>query len=265
MQSQRNDETMLTQEITRYLEMTDANQLRPSLAATGEVELRRAKVPCPELSRFFYTAVGGGWYWVDRLPWTYNQWLQYLSRPGHETWALYVSGNPAGYFELQEEVRKDVEVASFGLLPQFVGQGLGGHLLTEAARRAWQRGATRVWLHTSSLDHPSALANYQARGFRLFKEETSHKELPERPLGCWPDQSHAQTSTVKVGRYRHYKGKEYTVIGVARHSETEAELVVYRKGYGDYGLWVRPKAMFLEMLEVDGQQVPRFEYLAPEE
>jgi hypothetical protein len=66
---------------------------------------------------------------------------------------------------------------------------------------------------------------------------------------------------VQAGRYRHYKGREYTVIGVARHSETEEELVVYRQEYGDHGLWVRPRAMFLETVEVDGRIVPRFEHL----
>ena len=69
---------------------------------------------------------------------------------------------------------------------------------------------------------------------------------------------------VKIGRYRHYKGKEYSVIGVARHSETEEELVVYRKEYDDHGLWVRPKGMFLETVDVAGRSVPRFEYLGPQ-
>ncbi len=68
-------------------------------------------------------------------------------------------------------------------------------------------------------------------------------------------------STVRNGRYRHYKGNEYTVIGIARHSETEEELVVYRKEYDDHGLWVRPVGMFLEMVVVEGRSVPRFEYL----
>jgi hypothetical protein len=63
---------------------------------------------------------------------------------------------------------------------------------------------------------------------------------------------------VKTGRYRHYKGNEYTVLGVARHSETEEELVVYRQEYGERDLWVRPKAMFLETVNVNGEQVPRF-------
>ena len=64
---------------------------------------------------------------------------------------------------------------------------------------------------------------------------------------------------ITAGRYRHYKGKEYTVIGVARHSETDEELVVYRQEYGDHGLWVRPLAMFIETVEVDGNLVARFE------
>ena len=63
------------------------------------------------------------------------------------------------------------------------------------------------------------------------------------------------------GRYRHYKGNEYTVLGLARHSETHEELVVYRQEYGDHGLWVRPKQMFLETVKVNGQEVPRFQPL----
>ena len=66
---------------------------------------------------------------------------------------------------------------------------------------------------------------------------------------------------IRPGRYRHFKGDEYTVIGVALHSETMKEFVVYRQEYGDHRLWVRPKEMFLETVEVDGQVVPRFSYL----
>ena len=67
------------------------------------------------------------------------------------------------------------------------------------------------------------------------------------------------------GRYRHYKGNEYEVIGVARHSETDERVVVYRPLYNDTGLWVRPVAMFTESVEVDGRPVPRFAYLGPTE
>lgn len=69
---------------------------------------------------------------------------------------------------------------------------------------------------------------------------------------------------MQTGRYRHYKGNEYMVIGVARHSETEEEMVVYRQDYGEKDLWVRPKSMFLEFVEVNGEMIPRFQYLGPE-
>ncbi len=72
-------------------------------------------------------------------------------------------------------------------------------------------------------------------------------------------------TSIPTGRYRHYKGKEYTVFGVARHSETQEELVVYRQEYGDCSLWVRPKQMFLETIEIDGEPVPRFQYLGGHE
>lgn len=65
-------------------------------------------------------------------------------------------------------------------------------------------------------------------------------------------------TAIRPGRYRHYKGHEYTVLGVARHSETLEELVVYRQEYGDHGLWVRPAVMFLETVELEGKKVPRF-------
>ncbi len=69
------------------------------------------------------------------------------------------------------------------------------------------------------------------------------------------------SSSIPLGRYRHYKGPEYIVLGVARHSETEELLVVYRQDYGERGLWVRPLTMFQETVTVDGQQVPRFAYV----
>ena len=67
--------------------------------------------------------------------------------------------------------------------------------------------------------------------------------------------------SIKPWRYRHFKGKEYEVLGVARHSETEEELVVYRALYGDFGLWVRPVSMWNETVERDGKTFRRFTYI----
>ena len=67
--------------------------------------------------------------------------------------------------------------------------------------------------------------------------------------------------SIKPGRYRHFKGKEYEVLGVARHSETDEELVVYRALYGDFGLWVRPVSMWNEAVERDGKTFHRFTYI----
>ena len=66
---------------------------------------------------------------------------------------------------------------------------------------------------------------------------------------------------IKLGKYQHYKGKQYEVLGIAKHSETTEELVVYKALYGEGELWVRPVEMFLENVEVDGQKVPRFKYI----
>lgn len=66
---------------------------------------------------------------------------------------------------------------------------------------------------------------------------------------------------IKLGRYRHFKGNEYEVIGIAKHSETLQDYVVYRALYGEYGLWVRPASMFEEEVEKDGKKIKRFEYI----
>jgi GNAT superfamily N-acetyltransferase len=167
--------------------MTDPQELHPKPLLRQDVDIRRVQIPCPELNRFFYTAVGGDWYWLDRLPWTYAQWRVWVEHPTVETWMAAVAGTPAGYFELEAQPAGNVELVYFGLLPQFIGHGLGGGLLTAAIERAWQMDARRLWVHTCTLDHPSALANYCARGLRIFREETQAQEIPEQSPGPWPE------------------------------------------------------------------------------
>jgi GNAT superfamily N-acetyltransferase len=174
---------MLVEITTWHLEMGDPAQLRAVAAPVGAV-VTHAEIPSPELSRYLYTAVGGAWYWVDRLPRTYEAWDTWAKQV--QTWVLYVHGTPAGYFELLREPDGDVQIAYVGLLPQFVGGGLGGYLLTRAVEVAWEMGTARVWVHTCTLDHPHALNNYRARGFVIFKERRATIEIPEVTPGPWP-------------------------------------------------------------------------------
>jgi GNAT superfamily N-acetyltransferase len=171
---------------TYYLEQHAPAELRPAAAPADGFAIMRAELPSPELSRFLYTAVGGAWYWTDRLSWDYARWLAYLDRPELETWVGYLAGTPVGYFELERQADASVEIAYFGLLPAFIGRGLGGALLTAALRRGWAMGARRVWVHTCTLDGPAALANYQARGMQLYRADTAELELPDTPPGPWP-------------------------------------------------------------------------------
>jgi GNAT superfamily N-acetyltransferase len=177
---------MHQQIVTYYLEMTHPTQLVPARKPHPAFSLVQVEIPCPPLNRFLYTTVGGDWYWLDRLGWPYAQWQRYLEQEEVETWMAAVSGTPAGYFELERQAGGNVEIAYFGLLPQFIGQGLGGALLTATVERAWAIGAQRVWVHTCSLDHPNALPGYQARGFRVFHSVQTAQDLPERPPGPWP-------------------------------------------------------------------------------
>lgn len=172
--------------VTRwYLEMNSPSALMASPAPEPAPPIVRAEVPSPALNRFLYTSIGGDWHWTDRLPWTWDQWMRWLDRPEQQTWVMYVSGTPAGYFELEKQPGDQVELAYFGLAPQFVGRRLGGHLLTVALQKAWALGARRVWVHTCTLDHAAALANYKARGMKVYKEETEMKSLGATP-GPWP-------------------------------------------------------------------------------
>src|SRR5262245_50888231 len=86
---------------TWFLQMTDPGHLAPRPDPQPDLRVVRAELPSPELSRFLYTAVGADWYWIDRLPWTWERWMQWLDRPELETWVAYVGGTPAGFFELE--------------------------------------------------------------------------------------------------------------------------------------------------------------------
>lgn len=159
-------------EVTRtYLQMTHPEQHhRAPLTDPRALVLQIKNCPA-SFYRFLYVEVGRAYHWTDRLGMTDDEIRDHLKQDSVSVSVLYVDGAPAGYFELKRNEDDSIEVEYFGLLEEFLGQGLGKQFLSFAIDRAWQEGANRVWLHTCTLDNPAAMPNYMKRGFIPFKEE----------------------------------------------------------------------------------------------
>jgi GNAT superfamily N-acetyltransferase len=162
--------SQVTEPVVRtYLELDDPAGLRPAgPPRVDDVAVERVAPPDGALSRWLYAEVGRDYHWTDHLARSDAEWQAWADSV--ETWVATVAAERAGYYELCKEADR-VQVAYFGLLPAFHGQGLGGFLLTHALRRAFELGP-RVWLHTCTLDGPAALPNYRARGLRPFRTQT---------------------------------------------------------------------------------------------
>jgi ribosomal protein S18 acetylase RimI-like enzyme len=160
-----------------YLEMRSPADLRPAAPPRELPRIEPVRGCPPAFWRFLYTEVGRKYHWVDRLGWTDEEIRKYLADPALCLYVMWVGGAPAGYFELRREPDGAVEIVYFGLLDEFTGRRLGAYMLTEAAKTAWAEGASRVWLHTNTLDHPAALPNYLKRGFCVTR--TERYEVPE--------------------------------------------------------------------------------------
>lgn len=157
-----------TEVVTTYLEMTSPAQLRPKLSSDPQFRAREVAERDWRLNRWLYLNVGEPWAWNDKRRWSAERWQAYVCTNALRTFVGEYDKEIAGYFELHREDGA-VEIAYFGLLPNFIGRGFGGAFLTSAIEEAWRWNASRVWVHTCTLDHPSALQNYQARGFRIYK------------------------------------------------------------------------------------------------
>ena len=169
---------------TTYLQMLDPGHLRPRRWTGGGWRVRQAPREIA-INRDFYRAAGRDWQWLDRLAWDDARWQAYVEQPGLETWIGYLGDDAIGYFELDPRPKLGVEIAYFGLLPAYLGRGLGGVLLSEAIARAWQIQQRRVWVHTCTLDHPRALANYLARGLEIYDRKTELQQIV--PGSAMPD------------------------------------------------------------------------------
>jgi ribosomal protein S18 acetylase RimI-like enzyme len=162
-----------------YLELAGLEALRPAPCPDPRARVERVLGCPPSFFRYLYVEVGRRYQWVDRLGWSDARHAGRLADPDVALYLLTVAGAPAGYFELERHDDGAVEISYFGLLPEFLGRGLGKYLLTRAVEESFALGASRVWLHTCTLDDPAALPNYLTRGFRKFKEETYTTEIPE--------------------------------------------------------------------------------------
>jgi GNAT superfamily N-acetyltransferase len=170
---------------TWFLQMTDPGQLAAAPEPDPELEMRQAEIASPEVSRALYAGVGSDWYWTDRLSWSWRRWHEWLARPELEVWLPQVRGTPAGYVELERD-GDAVELVAFGLLPSFIGRGIGTRALDFALRRAWAQAPRRVWVHTCSLDGPAALRTYRGRGLEVYDERIEQVVLPSERLEPWP-------------------------------------------------------------------------------
>ncbi|HIA75720.1 MAG TPA: GNAT family N-acetyltransferase [Dehalococcoidia bacterium] len=165
-----------------YLEIFSRENINRKLVVQTDLKITQVKEPDPAFAQWLYRTVGREWYWVDRYYWSFNEWEEWISDSCISLWTMELSGKPIGFYMLDPQDNNNVEVSYFGLLPGYLGSGLGGHLLTNALNDAFSMGASRIWLHTCSLDHPYALSNYEARGMSVYKVEDDLQHIPDG----WP-------------------------------------------------------------------------------
>ena len=127
-----------------------------------------------QINKFFYKNIGKKHRWTDRLVWSDNDWIKYVSNKKVETYILKINNDLAGYFELIFHLEvKEIEIAYFGLLEEYHNKKLGGFLLSVAIKKSFEKkDIKRVWVHTCTLDHKNALKNYLARGMKIYNKET---------------------------------------------------------------------------------------------
>ena len=160
-----------------YLQMTSPDQRSPAPEWPEPVRVRRAERPAVSFYRYLYDTVGADWDWHVRRRLSDDALAAIVHDDAVEVHVLHVRGVPAGYAELDRRVEGEVEIAYFGLMPDYIGRGLGPALLGWALERAWSYGPRRVWLHTCSLDHPKALAMYRRAGFEVYDREVVSEEI----------------------------------------------------------------------------------------
>ena len=163
----------MTEEVKRsYLEITSLKDLQESEQPSEDYIVNLIEPTDFQLNKFFYKNIGKKHKWIDRLIWSEEQWIKYVSSKNVKTFVLKNNKDLVGFFELIIHFeKKEVEIAYFGILEEYQNKKLGSYLLSDAIKKSFQENVERVWLHTCSLDHKNALNNYLARGMKIFKSE----------------------------------------------------------------------------------------------
>jgi len=159
-----------------YLEML-APSHRDVPMPRGGLTVLQAEAPSVPYYRCLYDAVGKDYHWLSRRKLADEKLAAILNDPLNEVHVLQVDGSPAGFAELDRCQPDEIELVQFGLMPDFIGQGLGKWFLQWTIDKAWSYQPKRFWLHTCTLDHPAALPTYKKAGFVQYKEEKIHREL----------------------------------------------------------------------------------------
>jgi len=156
-----------------YLEIRSLNDLKEGKKPTEDYSLNLIDPVDFQLNKFFYKNIGKKHKWIDRLAWSEEKWITYVSSKNINTYVLKHKNDLVGFFELiLHQENKEIEIAYFGILEEYQNKKLGSYLLSEAIRESLHKDSVeRVWLHTCSLDHKNALNNYLARGMKIFKRE----------------------------------------------------------------------------------------------
>jgi ribosomal protein S18 acetylase RimI-like enzyme len=159
--------------ITRfYLNIFSKKELHKSNCKETNLEVFLESKPTIDLCKFFYKEVGRDFFWRDRLKWSDQNWLDYISNDFFKLYILKQNNKLAGYYELLHNPNiSEMEIPYFGIFKEFFGKGIGGYLLTDAILTSFNQKTNKVWVHTCTLDHPNALKNYLARGMKIFKTE----------------------------------------------------------------------------------------------
>ena len=154
-----------------FLELKNIKNLRSNSIKENKFIIKKIK-PNFQLNKFFYKQVGKKHRWIDRLSWSDEKWINYISNKNLETYIICECEELVGFFELLHNPElQETEISYFGLLEEYIGKGIGGYALSVAIKKSFEKNIRRVWLHTCTLDHPNALKNYIARGMTVFKKE----------------------------------------------------------------------------------------------